>query len=80
MLVWMVESVRLELQHAIRKGCDAVSKSQDILKNYGFSQACLGCHAAQFGLRQGISREHAKECRARVEIAIRIAGEDYQIA
>ena len=32
--------------------------SKRILKKYGFSQACSGCHAAQFGLRQGASREH----------------------
>ena len=49
------------------------------MKKYGFSQACSGCHAAQFGLRQGASREHTKECRARIETAIRSTGEDVRL-
>ena len=50
-----------------------------ILKKYGFSQACSGCHTAQFGLRQGASREHTKGCTARIEIAIRSTGEDVRL-
>ena len=49
------------------------------MKKYGFSQACSGCQAAQFGLRQGASREHTKECRARIETAIRSTGEDVRL-
>ena len=77
----MAESACLEFQHAIQKDCDATSRLQKrILKKYGFSKACTGCHAAQFGLRQGASREHTKECRAtglKLQSGVQVKTSDY---